>query len=29
MTRDPRPELDVLIRRVDPDVPLPEYALPG
>ncbi|WP_128374878.1 dUTP diphosphatase [Streptomyces cavernae] len=24
-----RPEVDVLIRRVDPEVPLPEYARPG
>ena len=29
MSRDPRQELDVLIRRVDPDVPLPSYAHPG
>jgi len=25
----PRPALDVLIRRIDPEVPLPEYARPG
>ncbi|MGW5867884.1 dUTP diphosphatase [Streptomyces sp. NPDC055239] len=25
----PRPELDVQIRRVDPEVPLPSYAQPG
>ena len=29
MTAASRPELDVLIRRVDPDVPLPAYAQPG
>ncbi|WP_369172934.1 dUTP diphosphatase [Streptomyces sp. R28] len=29
MSREPRRELDVLIRRVDPDVPLPTYAHPG
>ncbi|MFF4035438.1 dUTP diphosphatase [Streptomyces sviceus] len=29
MSRDPRQELAVLIRRVDPDVPLPSYAHPG
>ena len=29
MSREPRQELAVLIRRVDPDVPLPAYAHPG
>jgi dUTP pyrophosphatase len=29
VSRTPRPELDVLIRRVDPDVPLPSYEHPG
>lgn len=29
MTPVPRPELDVLIRRVDSEVPLPSYAQPG
>ncbi|MCX4670558.1 dUTP diphosphatase [Streptomyces sp. NBC_01381] len=29
MTPAPRPELDVLIRRVDSEVPLPAYAQPG
>ncbi|MFI9167872.1 dUTP diphosphatase [Streptomyces lincolnensis] len=29
MSSAPRQELDVLIRRVDPDVPLPTYAHPG
>ncbi|WP_128430909.1 dUTP diphosphatase [Streptomyces cyaneus] len=29
MSREPRRELDVLIRRVDPDVPLPTYEHPG
>ncbi|MER5212570.1 dUTP diphosphatase [Streptomyces sp. NPDC002838] len=29
MSREPRQEIDVLIRRVDPDVPIPTYARPG
>jgi dUTP diphosphatase len=29
VSREPRQELAVLIRRVDPDVPLPSYAHPG
>ncbi|MGW7268766.1 dUTP diphosphatase [Streptomyces sp. NPDC054842] len=29
MSREPRPELDVRIRRVDPEVPLPSYEHPG
>ena len=29
MSHEPRQELAVLIRRVDPDVPLPTYAHPG
>ena len=29
MSETPRPRLDVLIRRIDPELPLPEYAQPG
>ncbi|MFJ9776420.1 dUTP diphosphatase [Kitasatospora sp. NPDC101157] len=29
MSETPRPQLDVLIRRIDPELPLPEYAQPG
>ncbi|WP_381793428.1 dUTP diphosphatase [Streptomyces niveus] len=29
MSSDPRTPVDVLIRRTDPDVPLPSYAHPG
>ncbi|MEU4117445.1 dUTP diphosphatase [Kitasatospora sp. NPDC028055] len=29
MSETPRPQLDVLIRRIDAELPLPEYAQPG
>ncbi|MBO1420196.1 dUTP diphosphatase [Streptomyces sp. FH025] len=29
MSQTPHPLLDVLIRRIDPELPLPEYAQPG
>ncbi|MER7672263.1 dUTP diphosphatase [Kitasatospora sp. NPDC096128] len=29
MSETPRPQLDVLIRRIDGELPLPEYAQPG
>ncbi|MFD8708266.1 dUTP diphosphatase [Kitasatospora sp. NPDC059648] len=29
MSETPRSQLDVLVRRIDPELPLPEYAQPG
>ncbi|RKT10910.1 deoxyuridine 5'-triphosphate nucleotidohydrolase [Streptomyces sp. 1114.5] len=29
MSETPRPQLDVLIKRIDPELPLPAYAQPG